>query len=155
MNDPMLAEASAMTPTEAIDREHLNLLSIFHFIVGAITILFSSIFIIHVVMGLVLAFNPEAFAPTKVEGQVPPPEMPPWFGIFLAVFAGSFVLAGWMLGGMTIYSGLCLRRHKRRLFSLIIAAIQCMFVPIGTVLGVFTIVVLMRDSVRRLYGEPI
>ncbi len=155
MNDPILAEASAMSPTEAIDREHLNLLSIFHFIVGAITILFSSIFIFHMVFMLVLAFNPEAFpGPPKVEGR-PPQEFPFVLGLMMAIMTGCFVLTGWVLGGLTIYSGICLRRQRRRILSLVVAAIQCMFVPFGTVLGVFTIVVLMRDSVRRLYGEPV
>jgi hypothetical protein len=34
----------------------------------------------------------------------------------------------------------------------VIAAIACSFVPIGTVLGVFTIIVLTRPSVRVLFG---
>jgi len=33
------------------------------------------------------------------------------------------------------------------------ASLLCMMVPFGTVLGVFTLIVLSRDSVRRLYGE--
>jgi hypothetical protein len=35
------------------------------------------------------------------------------------------------------------------------AGIACVFMPFGTVLGVFTIIVLMRDSVRRLFGRPV
>jgi hypothetical protein len=36
------------------------------------------------------------------------------------------------------------------------AGVACMFMPFGTVLGVFTIVVLLRDSVKELFGvaEP-
>jgi len=37
------------------------------------------------------------------------------------------------------------------MFSLIIAGINCVQFPFGTVLGVFTFVVLLRDSVRELY----
>jgi hypothetical protein len=33
------------------------------------------------------------------------------------------------------------------------AGFACLFMPFGTLLGVFTIIVLQRDSVRRLYGE--
>lgn len=95
MNEPIPAEASAVGVADPIDLEHLKLLSIFHFIVGAITILFSSIFIIHVVMGVMMAIDPTFFPQPKVEGQTPP-EFPHWFGIFLAVFSGSFVLAGWL-----------------------------------------------------------
>jgi hypothetical protein len=35
---------------------------------------------------------------------------------------------------------------------MVIVAIRCLQVPIGTLPGVFTIVVLSRPTVRRLYG---
>jgi hypothetical protein len=41
-------------------------------------------------------------------------------------------------------------------FCLVMAGVACMFMPFGTVLGVFTIIVLLRDSVKELFGvtEP-
>jgi hypothetical protein len=38
------------------------------------------------------------------------------------------------------------------LYCLVVAGIECIFMPFGTVLGVFTIIVLMRPSVRNLFG---
>jgi hypothetical protein len=35
---------------------------------------------------------------------------------------------------------------------LAIAGIECIFIPFGTVLGVFTIIVLMRPTVKELFG---
>jgi len=143
-------QATEVVPEpDPIDLEHLQLLGIFHFVVGGITILFASIFIVHVVMGIVLALNPEVLATPKD----PNFKFPPLMGVAMALFAGCFVLAGWTLGVMTICSGRCLRQHKRRLLSQIVAGLQCANVPIGTVLGVFTILVLQRASVKRLYGE--
>ena len=52
-----------------------------------------------------------------------------------------------------LLSGLYLRARKYRMFSIIVAALNCLQIPFGTVLGVFTIVVLVRESVRELY-EP-
>ena len=34
---------------------------------------------------------------------------------------------------------------------MIVAGLNCVHIPLGTVLGVFTLVVLMRDSVRESY----
>jgi hypothetical protein len=34
------------------------------------------------------------------------------------------------------------------------AAVECLFMPFGTVLGIFTIVVLNRDSVKPLFATP-
>jgi len=33
------------------------------------------------------------------------------------------------------------------------AGVECMFMPFGTVLGVFTIIVLMRPSVKEIFGR--
>ncbi len=43
------------------------------------------------------------------------------------------------------------RRH--RTFSIVIASLSCMSFPFGTILGVFTLIVLVRPSVKILYGE--
>ena len=37
-------------------------------------------------------------------------------------------------------------------FSLVIAALCCLNMPLGTVLGVFTFIVLTRDSVKAQYA---
>jgi hypothetical protein len=39
------------------------------------------------------------------------------------------------------------------LIYLIIAVLNCLQIPFGTALGVFTIIVLSRDSVRELYSR--
>ena len=144
----LVNQAPATRPQEYIDDEHLNLLAIFHYIVGGLIVAFSSIFIIHVVMGIVMVVDPESFR--GPDGR--PGAFPPFMGYFIAIFAGCFVLAGWAFGAATIYSGRCVRKRKRRLFSIIVAGINCAWLPFGTLLGVFTIVVLMRESVKRLYG---
>lgn len=54
----------------------------------------------------------------------------------------------------TFISGRCLARRRNRLFSFVMAAFLCMFMPFGTVLGIFTIIVLSRESVKRLYESP-
>lgn len=49
-------------------------------------------------------------------------------------------------------SGIFLLKKKFRSFSIIVAVINCLNAPIGTVLGIMTIIVLSRKSVRELYG---
>ncbi len=134
------------------DVEHLRLLTIFHYIVGGIIAVFSSCGLIHLTMGLVMALNPSAFSPPAGSsgGGAPPP---PFVGWVLALFAGGFVIGGWTLGALTIYSGRQLSQRRRRTFSLVVAALDCLMMPFGTVLGIVTIIVLMRESVRALYAQ--
>ncbi len=49
-------------------------------------------------------------------------------------------------------SGHYIKKRKNRIFSFIIAGLNCLQFPLGTALGVFTFIVLTRDSVRISYG---
>ena len=52
---------------------------------------------------------------------------------------------------MIALAGRSLARHRRYTFCLVVAAILCLFVPFGTLLGVFTIIVLVRSTVRARF----
>lgn len=130
------------------DLEHLKLLSLFHYIVGGLGVFFACFPLFHVFFGLMMMFKPEV-----VSGQGSPP--PFIFGAFMVGLGLTLTLLGWATAICTIISGRMLAQRKRRMFSFVVAAILCVFMPLGTVLGVFTIIVLSRDSVRRLYGEAV
>ncbi len=133
--------------TQSKDVEHLRLLGLFHYIVAGIGALAACIPIFHVVFGIMMITNPEMMS----GGQDVPP--PAWFGYLFAGVGILFVLFGWAAAICTFLSGRYLARRRRRMFSLIVAGVLCMFAPFGTVLGVFTIVVLSKDSVQRLYKQ--
>ena len=69
--------------------------------------------------------------------------------IFLTRAIVGFVLSIVMvLNGL---AGICLLRRKARVFCMTVGAIDCLFIPFGTVLGVFSFAVLARSSVRTLF----
>src|SRR5437762_373537 len=139
---PPLIQPAALSA----DADHLRLLSIFHYIVGALHLIGSSVAIIHFGLGLLMMLRPGMF------GNNPPP---PFVGLLLAFVGGAIIICGWTIGICTIYSGRCIQHRVRRTFSIVVAAINCVLFPLGTALGVFTLIVLMRDSVRRLYGASV
>ena len=53
-----------------------------------------------------------------------------------------------------IYAGYCIARHKNRILCLVVAGISLIGFPFSTVLGVFSFIVLLRDSVRDLFDSP-
>jgi hypothetical protein len=71
--------------------------------------------------------------------------------IFIAVGA-VFFLAGLTMAICILIAGQCLSRRKTYSFVLVMAGIECLFVPFGTILGVFTILVLSRESVKALFS---
>jgi hypothetical protein len=128
-----------------VDTDHLRLLSIFHFIgcgLGLLGILF---LLGHYALFSTIFSNPKMW---ENQRQAPPP--PQLFAMlnWMYLVLGCWVLTSVMLN---LVSGLFILRRKHRVFSLVVAAINCLHLPLGTVLGVFTIVVLMRQSVLELY----
>lgn len=67
----------------------------------------------------------------------------------------AFFLIALGLSACILISGHRLSRRKNYWFCFVLACIECVFFPFGTVLGVFTIVVLSRESVKALFQTKI
>lgn len=129
------------------DEEHLNLLAVFHYVVAGFGAMFATIPLIHVCMGFLLI--------SEAGGSNPNGAPPAAFGYLFIVMGLFFILAGWAAAICTFVSGRLLRKRRRRMFSFVVAAILCAFMPFGTVLGIFTIIVLSRESVHQLYQAKV
>jgi len=125
-----------------LDEEHLRLLALFHYISGGMTLVFSLFFaVMFAFMGLIFAK-----IPAQPPGQHPPPVEIFWlFGIFIGI--------GVLLGALEIIAARCISLRRARVFTLIMALPGVMFIPYGTILSIFTLLVLDRGSVKKLYEE--
>ena len=128
------------------DREHLRLLAIFHYVVAGLAALFSLFPLIYAMIGVIFVFIARHGTPKP--GEELPPEFLGW--IFIGIGSVLFLL-GIGLAICILIAGRCLSRRKGYTFALVIACIECLFVPFGTILGVFTIVSLSRESVKALF----
>lgn len=128
------------------DLEHLRLLSIFHYVMAALTALFTLIPVVHLLFGMALSFGWGDF-----EHDAPPA----FVGWLLSCIAGMLILLGGTYAVCLALAGRSLARHRNWVFCMVIAGISCTIMPVGTILGVFTMVVLNRTSVRALFeGRP-
>ncbi|MEO1432382.1 MAG: hypothetical protein AAFS12_08830 [Cyanobacteria bacterium J06632_19] len=126
------------------DIKHLKLLSIFHYVVGGILIFFS---LAQLISGIVFLHSIE---PSTIEssGELFSPD----FKYYVAVMSVVAFILGKAIAIATILSGRFLKLHKRYWFSFVTACFLCLFTPYGTILGVFTLIVLCRQSVKELYS---
>jgi hypothetical protein len=128
------------------DAEHLRLLSIFHYIVGGLAAVFSFFPLLYTTVGAIFIFVARHGTPKPSEE--PPPEFIGW--IFAVI--GSFLfLLGIAIAICILIAGRSLAKHTRYWFAFVMACIECLFLPFGTILGVFTIIVLSRESVKTLF----
>lgn len=124
------------------DSEQLRLLSIFHYVVAGFAALFSMIPVIHLVMGIGMLSG-------KFAGNDPFARQ---FGLFFVAFAGFAILLGLSFSALLVIAGRYLSQRRKYMFCLVMAAFACTFIPFGTVLGIFTILVLSRESVKAEFG---
>ncbi|HFK2949242.1 TPA: hypothetical protein ACGY8F_004245 [Stenotrophomonas maltophilia] len=135
----------------AQDADHLRMLAIAHYVVGGLIVLFSLIFIIHIVLGITaLTGN----LPTNSGGQPSSPAEQRLFGWMFTLIGCVAVFGGVTLGAFVAYAGRCLAQRRRYLLCLIAAGLACLFTPIGTVLGVFSLITLLRPQVKAAFDLP-
>ena len=154
--------------TIAQDEQHLKLLSIFHYVLAAMMALFACFPIIHLIIGISFLVAPETMMPPPAQmpipveegepgqqpfNQQPPVAQPPalLFGLMFTIIPAIFILVGWFLAGLIFYGGRCLASRTNYMFCFIVAGIACLNMPLGTILGVFTIIVLVRPSVQAMF----
>lgn len=125
------------------DEQQLQLLSIFHYVVGALTALVACLPLIHVAIGVAMLVAPDAF-----DSSDPPPAFIAWVFLIAGVLA---ILIGWTMALLIILAGRFLAKRTHYTFCLVVAAIECLAFPFGTALGIFAIVVLIRDSVKQRF----
>jgi hypothetical protein len=129
------------------DTEQLNLLAIFHYVVAGLAALFSFFPLLYTTIGAIFIFA--ARHGTAKPGEDLPPEFLGWI---FAVIGSVLFLIGLAMAICILIAGRSLALRKRYTFALVMACIECLFIPFGTILGVFTIVVLSRESVRGLFS---
>src|ERR1700722_8016227 len=128
------------------DSEHLRLLSIFHYVVAGLAMIFSFFPLLYAGMGGLFIWA--AQHPSMNQNGQPPPPLLGWIFIGMGMFG---FLLGVAMAICVLLGGRALAQRKRYTFALVVACIECLFMPFGTVLGVFTLIVLSRESVKQLF----
>jgi putative flippase GtrA len=132
------------------DKEHLRLLAIFHYICAAIYGVLGLIPGVYVFIGVLMVAGTMGRPPNG-----PPPEM----GFFFIGIGSLIILIAETIAVCVLVAGRSLAQHKRYTFCFVTAILLCITilggvlgVP-GIVLGIFTIVVLARESVKELFAR--
>ena len=133
-------------PQTSSDAEHLKLLSIFHYVLAGLTALSALFPLLYVLLGVLMATG--AMEERHRDGSERA------FGWVFAAFGCLFVMGIFALAAALVFAGRSLAQRKRHTFCIVVAGVSCLFFPFGTALGVFTLIVLMRPSVKELFASP-
>jgi hypothetical protein len=116
--------------------QHITILGVLHIAWGALGVLTAMIVFIAVVGGGVLSGDPEALAITSLVGTS------------IATFLFIPSLPG-LIGGIGIFK----YRQWARITLLVVGFVNLIIVPFGTILGIYTIWVLMNIEVKEMFEK--
>lgn len=133
--------------------QNLQLLSIFYYIVGGIAALFSCVPVLQLVPAIMMTTF--GFIPILADYPDGPPIAPflpfSFFGIFLVLMILFVILLGWAFAVCMFIAGYSISKRRRHMFCMVMAGIACLFMPFGTILGVFSIILLSKPEIKSLF----
>ena len=134
------------------DTGNLDLLVTLHYVLAGIMGLFGLMPLAHIAVGLAMVSNASG-VPLPADGTVAPPTLfPAEFGWFFVIAGGMSMLMGLLMAGAVFFAARNLKRRRNLLLCQVIGGIECMMFPLGTALGVFTLVTLTKPEVKALFN---
>ena len=91
--------------------------------------------------------SPEVLAKAD---KPPPPEFLHFMGMFKWFYV-AFGLYGITTMVLNVLAAMWISARRNWMFCMVVAAINCISIPLGTILGVFTLVILAKDPVRASF----
>ena len=128
------------------DQEHLRLLSIFYYVCAGLAAFGACFWALIFVIGIVSVFNPEALGPRNDK----PDDIS---DLTLAIMAVCLTLLSALCATLNVIVGTSLSQRKRYTLCLVVAGFSCALFPFGTALGIFSLIVLTRSSVKALFDQ--
>lgn len=127
--------------------EQFRLLSIGYYVMAGLMGLFSLIPGIHITIGTLALLG--KFDVASSDDDFPSAL---FGGIFVGV-GSLLMLTGFILTALVAVTGRKLRQFRSRTYCLVIAAVLCAIFPMGTVLGVFTLIILSKPEAKTLFSS--
>jgi len=137
------------------DEDHLNLLSILHYVWAGFNVISLLMALFYIAMGFAMAtgaIDDINQGVEEFEGLRQQPQMPPIFGWIMVMFGTIGLLIGSVFCFAEYKAGQYLKQRTNHTYCVVIAAIECCFMPLGTILGVFTLITLMKPDVKEMFG---
>jgi hypothetical protein len=135
----------------SVDREQLRLLSVLWFVYGGLAACICLAALVVLFAGVIAFTAAVASAP---------PSSAPWnavaagvAGCVFGAIGGGFSLLFGTAAALRILTGLALRQHRYYTFCLVVSGIMALQIPLGALLGISSMIVLLRPSVGRLFSE--
>lgn len=143
MNTATVMNPDPITTQDPRDASQLRTLSILYYV-------FSVFNLVPLLIGALYAFMGVGLLNGTLPGNTASQDTASGW-VLLGLAAAMFFIA--IVGGtLTLLAARRLRQRRSLTLCIIVAAVSCMQIPFGTALGVFTLIVLNRPSVKAMFA---
>ncbi|MBL7214133.1 MAG: hypothetical protein ISS71_00480 [Phycisphaerae bacterium] len=123
----------------------LDLLSIFHYVLAALMYLKGAIAFIFMGIGSiavtgVLADQPDDMAPALIA-----------LGLIFFLAPMAFLAVSWIAGTLVLFAGRRIAKRTHLIYCQIIAGLECICFPFGTILGIITLMNLTKPEAKESF----
>ena len=132
--------------------EHLKVLSVLYYVSAALWMLGSCVGCFYGIVGGIVGGLVRHDAQPEAPEQ-PSPVPPEWFGRIFVVFGIVIVGVTLTAAALNFISGRSIARRRNHTFSLVVAGLNCVHFPLGTALGAWSFILLLKPEVRELYDR--
>ncbi len=129
-------------------KDKFTVLSVFHFLIGGVSLLMSFVPVIYLIIGFILVIAPGGLEAGNSEEQT----VTGWFFILGATL---IIIVGLCIAAATIFAGVQMNRLRNYNFCFAVAVLECLFFPFGTILGVITLIMLSKAESKQAFGKPV
>ena len=138
-----MIETNPIDLKEMEQKNNLELLSTFHYVWGGLKLFASLIVLIYVIIGIVMVLAGINVGEFEMQ-------LSGWIFIIFGFFTFLLVVA---LGVLSLLCGKYLKQRRNRIFCMVMAALACFNAPLGTVLGVFTILEIEKPEIKKIFED--
>lgn len=125
--------------------DYLRIISVCYYVLGALTMLLSLLPLFHVFLGIMILSG-------EMNGKQPPPA---FIGVLFVLIGALVICIIAAFGGCLLYTGKCFRERRHYIFCMVMSGLSCSSFPLGTVLGVFSIILLSKPEVRAEFETTV
>ncbi len=123
------------------EEKTLDLIALLHQILAVITGITSLIPLVYLIFGVFLL---------NVDGGAGDPT-PRVFALVYIIISTLLILAGWTLAVLVFIAGIKLRKRQSYKYCMVIAFMECLLLPLGPILGIYTIITLNQEEYIYLF----
>ena len=133
--------------TNRSNSQMLDLISIFHYVLAALMYLKGAMAFVLMGIGSIVTIGILADRPADMEeGLVV-------VGLIFFMVPMIFLTVSWTAATLVLFAGRRIAKRTNLTYCQIVAGLECLCVPFGTILGIFSLITLTKPEIKETFDK--